>query len=127
MTTSILEDTKKVLGIDKDAIEFDTDIVMHVNTAFFQLMQLGVGPKHGFTITDETQKWDDFFQGRKDLEAVKSYIFVVVRLVFDRPETSYGIQALEKMRDEWAWRLEIQRREIWDDLGSRNADQWPLP
>ena len=110
MTTSILEDTKKVLGIDSDAPEFDTDIVMHVNTAFFQLMQLGVGPRTGFTITDDMTTWDDFFQGRKDLEAVKSYIFVVVRLVFDRPETSYGIQALEKMRDEWAWRLEMQRR-----------------
>ena len=110
MTTSILEDTKKVLGIDSDAPEFDTDIVMHVNTAFFQLMQLGVGPRTGFTIADEMATWDDFFQGRKDLEAVKSYIFVVVRLVFDRPETSYGIQALEKMRDEWSWRLEMQRR-----------------
>lgn len=115
MTTSILDDTKKVLGIDSEATEFDTDVIMHVNTAFFQLMQLGVGPENGFTIADELATWDEFFQGRKDLEAAKSYIFVVVRLVFDRPETSYGIQALQDMRDEWAWRLEYQRREEQDE------------
>ena len=108
---SILADTKQVLGIHESFSEFDTDVIMHINTAFFQLMQLGVGPKGGFTIAGTEEKWDDFMGGRTDLMAVKSYVFVVVRLVFDRPETSYGIKALEAQRDEWAWRLEIQRRE----------------
>lgn len=108
---SILADTKKVLGIHESFTEFDTDVIMHINTAFFQLMQLGVGPKGGFSITGTTETWETFMGGRTDLMAVKSYVFVVVRLVFDRPETSYGIKALEAQRDEWAWRLEIQRRE----------------
>lgn len=113
MTNSILEDTKKVLGIDSDATEFDTDIIMHINSAFFLLNDLGVGVS-GFSISDELPTWEDFLGPRTDLEIVKSYVFVTVRLVFDRPETSYGIQALERMRDEWGWRLELRRREPLD-------------
>ena len=108
-STSILLDTKKVLGVDADYDVFDTDIIMHINSAFFLLMQLGVGPNSGFSIEDDSTTWTDFLGTRGDLNIIKSYIFVVVRLAFDRPETSYGIQALERMRDEWAWRLEIQR------------------
>ena len=111
MDGSILNDTKQVLGVDKDYDVFDVDILMHINTAFFQLMQIGLGPKQGFQVKDQETSWDDFFEGRTDLAAAKSYVFVVVRLAFDRPETSYGIKALESMRDEWAWRLELQGRQ----------------
>lgn len=113
MVTSILTDTKKVLGVDEEATEFDTDIIMHINSAFFLLNDLGVGVS-GFSISDELPTWEDFLGSRTDLEIVKSYVFVVVRLAFDRPETSYGIQALERMRDEWGWRLELRRREPLD-------------
>lgn len=110
MASSILNDTKKALGVDEDATEFDTDIIMHINSAFFLLNDMGVGVT-GFNIEDSMAVWEDFLGERKDLSIVKSYVYVVVRLVFDRPETSYGIQALERMRDEWAWRLELRRRE----------------
>lgn len=110
---TVLMDTKKALGVDEESKDFDIDILMHINTAFFLLMQLGLGPEEGFEATESTT-WNDYFKDRTDLFAVKSYIFVVVRLAFDRPETSYGIQALERMRDEWAWRLEFQRRELND-------------
>lgn len=107
----ILDDIKQVLGVHKDAKEFDIDIVMAANSAFFNLMQIGVGPVGGFEISAEgDEKWVDFLGSRKDLNAVKSYVFIVARLLFDRPESSYGIQSLERMRDEWAWRLEVQRR-----------------
>lgn len=111
MSTSILDDIKKVLGVHAEVDAFDTDIIMHINTAFFQLNQLGVGPSQTFSIQDSVTVWEEFFEGRGDLNAVKSYIMIVVRLLFDRPETSYGIQALERQRDEFAWRLEIQRLE----------------
>ena len=110
MASSILNDTKKALGVDEEATEFDTDIIMHINSAFFLLNDMGVGVR-GFAIEDSMAVWEDFLGSRTDLSIVKSYVYVVVRLVFDRPETSYGIQALERMRDEWAWRLELRRRE----------------
>ena len=108
--TSILDDTKQVLGIHEANRDFDTDIVMAINSALFTLGQLGIGDPKGFEITDQTEDWTAIFGDRKDLNAVKSYIFVSVRLLFDRPESSYGVQALEKMRDEWTWRLEYQSR-----------------
>lgn len=107
---SILNDVKQAVGVAKDNTVFDTDIVMAINTALFNLMQLGVGPEEGLAIEDKTSGWAELYGVRKDLQSVKSYVYVVVRLLFDRPETSYGIQALERMRDEWAWRIEIQSR-----------------
>lgn len=108
MEKSILKSVKKVLGLHEDYDAFDVDIVMHINTAFFTLNQLGVGPEGGFEIKDASLKWEDFLGSEKDLNAVQSYVFVRVRLLFDRPETSYGIQALERQANELEWRLEVQ-------------------
>lgn len=108
---SILDSVKKVVGIDASYDAFDIDLIMHINSAFFTLNQLGVGPEEGFRIEGREDQWADFLGSSIDLEIVKSYVYVTVRLIFDRPETSYGIQALERMRDEWAWRLEVQQRQ----------------
>lgn len=108
MEDSILKSVKKVLGLHEDYDAFDIDVIMHINTAFFTLNQLGVGPEGGFEISDHTKKWSDFLGSDRDLNAVQSYVFVRVRLLFDRPETSYGIQALERQANELEWRLEVQ-------------------
>lgn len=108
---SILNSVKKVIGIDKDYEAFDIDILMHINTAFFTLMQLGVGPDEGFRIEDADTTWTEYLGSDLNLEAVKSYVFVRVRLLFDRPETSYGIQALERQVNELEWRLEVEAGE----------------
>lgn len=105
---SILNSVKKVLGIHEEYKAFDTDVIMHINTAFFLLNQLGVGPKEGYRIEDESANWVDYTGSSLNLEAVRSYIFVRVRLLFDRPETSYGIQALERQAKEFEWRLSVQ-------------------
>lgn len=105
---SILNSVKKVVGIHEEYDAFDVDIIMHINTAFMYLNQLGVGPEEGFTIEGDGEQWDEILEGRKDLEAIRSYVFVRVRLLFDRPETSYGIQALERQAKEIEWRLTVQ-------------------
>lgn len=105
---SILNSVKKVIGLHEEYTPFDVDIIMHINTAFFTLHQLGVGPDGGYSIQDDKAKWSDYLGSEKDLEAVRSYVYVRVRLLFDRPETSYGIQALERQANELEWRLEVQ-------------------
>lgn len=110
MDKSILIETKKVLGVHEEAGEFDIDIIMHINSAFFMLNQGGIGPEDGFSIQGPTETWSEFIGPRSDLQIVKSFVFVFVRLLFDRPPTSYGVQALERQRDEMLWRLEIQRQ-----------------
>ena len=46
MGNSILITIKKLLGIDPDNKDFDTDIISHINSVFMILYQLGVGYHH---------------------------------------------------------------------------------
>lgn len=116
METSILTSTKKILGISEDYTVWDLDIITHINTAFSTLTQLGVGPASGFSIEDENPTWDDFF-GEDDLDhSVKTYVFLKVRQLFDPPQTSYQIGAMERQITELEWRLNTRREETeWVD------------
>jgi hypothetical protein len=117
MEQSILTSTKKILGIAEDYTVFDLDIITHINTAFSTLTQLGVGPANGFMIESSEEKWTDFIADN-DLQynAVKSYVFLRVRHLFDPPTTSYLIAASEKQMQELEWRLNVHREETgWED------------
>lgn len=104
---SILKQTKKVLGVPEDYDVFDTDILMHINTAFATLHQLGVGPVNGFMITDDATTWDNYTDADLNLNSVKSYIFLRVKLLFDPPPTSFAIEALQTQIKEFEWRLNV--------------------
>lgn len=104
---SILTSIKKLLGIEEEYTHFDTDIIMHINTVFMTLQQLGVGPKNGFTITDKESTWNEFF-GPEQLEAAKTYVYLKVRLLFDPPSNSFLVDALERHAKEIEWRLQVQ-------------------
>lgn len=108
METSILTSIKKLLGIEEDYTHFDTDIVMHINSAFMSLNQLGVGPTAGFRIEDKEAEWSEFVGERLDLESVKSYVYLKTRLVFDPPQTSFLIDAIKDQIKELEWRLNVQ-------------------
>lgn len=111
MEQSILTSTKKILGISDDYIVFDLDIITHINTAFSILTQLGVGPAAGFMIEDETAVWNDFdpIEDAFNFNAVKSYVFLKVRQLFDPPATSYLITAVDQQVKELEWRLNTYR------------------
>ena len=105
-TTSILRSTKKALGLSDDYTVFDVDVIMHINTVFAFLNQLGVGPEEGFSIEDDTAVWEDFTTDVR-LNAVKSYVYLRVKLLFDPPATSFAISAFEKQVSEMEWRLNM--------------------
>lgn len=104
---SILGSIKKLLGITEVYNVFDKDLVMHINSVFFVLTQLGVGPEEGFTIQDETAVWDDFIPCGANLEAVKSYVYLKVRLLFDPPQSSALTEAINRQISEFEWRLNV--------------------
>lgn len=104
---SILGSIKKLLGITEVYDVFDKDLVMHINSVFFVLTQLGVGPAEGFTIQDETAVWDDFIPCGANLEAVKSYVYLKVRLLFDPPQSSALTEAINRQTSEFEWRLNV--------------------
>lgn len=104
---SILTSIKKLLGITEDYTHFDTDIVMHINSVFSILTQLGVGPPEGFYIQDKTTIWYEYISDPNKIEMVKSYMYLKVRLLFDPPSSSSVIEAFNKQISEFEWRLNV--------------------
>lgn len=106
---SILTSIKKMLGIDVEYTHFDADIIMHINSVFMILNQLGVGPAEGFTIQDETSVWSDFVSDETpvQLEAIKSYVYLKVKLLFDPPLSSSVIESYNRQIAEFEWRLNV--------------------
>lgn len=72
------------------------------------LNQLGVGPTDGFYVTGKEEKWMDFIYDRKDLEAVKSYVYLKTRLLFDPPSNAFLVEAIERQIKEFEWRVNNQ-------------------
>lgn len=110
MTESILDSTKKVLGIEPDYTAFDPDILMHINSVFSVLHQLGIGPSEGFVITDNGPIWSDFVTDDRQ-NSVKTYVYLRVRLLFDPPTTSFHQAALKEQYQELEWRLNVASEE----------------
>ena len=105
---NILSSIKKLLGIPTEETAFDSDIIMHINSVFMILNQLGIGPTDGFTISDDYALWSDFIPEGQNLELVKSYMYMKVRLMFDPPSSSAVLSAMEKSINEFEWRLNVQ-------------------
>lgn len=103
---SILISIKKMLGLSEDYRQFDDDIIMHINTVFLNLTQLGVGPEAGFIIEDDSAYWSDFIDiENPQLHAVKTYMYLKVKLVFDPPLSSAVIESMKNQIAELEWRL----------------------
>lgn len=102
---SILTSIKKMLGPSFDDDHFDPDIIMHINTTFFTLRDLGVGPAEGFFIEDASTTWSEFLDDSVACNAVKTYMYAKVKLVFDPPQNASHIKCLENIVSEYEWRL----------------------
>lgn len=113
MEESIFKSVKKVLGLADDYTAFDQDILMHINSTFAVLQQLGIGPEAGFSIEDDDPVWSDFIGvDANHYQMVKSYIPLKVRMLFDPPTTSFAITAVEKQISEYEWRMGVVRDEV---------------
>lgn len=108
MEESILNSIKKMLGLSKEYEAFDTDIIIHINSVFMILNQLGVGPKECYKIEDSNATWKDFLAEKVDLESVKTYIYLKVRLVFDPPLNASVIETMKQTINELEWRLNVE-------------------
>lgn len=108
VTNSVLNETKKLLGLTEDYKAFDPDVMLHINSAFSTLHQLGVGPSEGFMIFSEATTWSTFLGAdEKHLNAVKTYVYLRVRLLFDPPGTAYLVNAIQDQIKELEWRLNV--------------------
>lgn len=113
MTESILTSIKKLLGIDESYTHFDSDLIMHINSVFSILTQLGVGPPDGFSITGNSEEWNDFIaKENHNLSLVKSYMHLKVKLLFDPPLSSAVIESINKQVSEFEWRLNVAAESV---------------
>lgn len=118
---SILTTVKQALGLAADYTAFDNELIMHINSVLADLNQLGFGPDGGFEIEDATKNWSDFLVVDFTAEtlapeprynAVKSYMYLRVRMLFDPPTVGYQIDAMQKLLDRAEWRINIAREDI---------------
>lgn len=105
--SNILNTVKRAIGVIESYEPFDMQILLHINSCFTILNQLGVGPKDLF-IADESSVWSDFLVGNSEqLELVKSYIYLKVKMLFDPPSSSFVLESMQKQAEQYEWRLNV--------------------
>lgn len=124
---SILEDVKKVVGVDRDYDVFDQDLILYINGAFATLHQLGVGPEDGFTVTTPADEWTSFVTDEPILNMVKPFVSFTVRLAFDPPTTSFAIDAIKKTIEEYVWRFSVMQSTTPKGKDSLHGQYEPAP
>lgn len=121
-TESVLTSIKKMLGIVEEYEHFDADLIMHINSVFSILTQLGVGPSKGFMIQDKSAAWGDFISDETQFMLVKSYMNLKVKLLFDPPLGSAVIDCYNKQISEYEWRLNVMAEN--SEGASENYEQY---
>lgn len=113
MDNSILNTVKKAVGLMPKYDAFDDTLIMHINSVFMILSQVGVGPAKGFRIEDDTAEWSDFLSNEDgNYESIKSYVCMKVRLLFDPPSSSTHMECIKQLVSELEWRLNIEAEEL---------------
>ena len=107
MTDSIFSSVKKVVGLLGDDGSFDEDILLHINSVVSTLRQLGLSIPADFYVRDDVQTWQNLLGEFRDLDLVKSYMVMKVRLMFDPPSSSFGLASMKEMITELEWRINV--------------------
>ncbi len=104
-SNEILTDIKQRLNIESSTTEFDTDVIFEINSAFFVLNSLGIGPEEPFSV-DEDTTWDSF-ETSVPLSTVGEYIYLKSKLVFDPPPSTSVQQSYQNRLDEIAFYMNV--------------------
>ena len=107
MADSIFNSVKKVVGLLGDDGSFDEDVLLHINSVVSTLRQLGLSIPADFYVRDDVQTWQNLLGEFRDLDLVKSYMTMKVRLMFDPPSSSFGLKSMEEMAKEYEWRINV--------------------
>lgn len=119
---SILASVKAILGIPAEDTFFNGTLVMHINTVFNILAQLGCSPAIGFAITGPTETWHDMNPTDPEtLNLIKTYLGEKVRSIFDPPANGTVSGALDRQLAELEWRINAQFDPV---IAEQNDDYW---
>ena len=109
MFTSILDTMKTSMNVPLDDDGYDEELLMHINSIFFKLNQLGVGPDTPFTIEDSSSEWTDFIEDIESIAMVKTYMHLALKMLFDPPSNSSLATAMKDQIAEYEWRMNVAR------------------
>lgn len=109
ITRSILKDVRIAVGLDENASDFDTDLLMHINNAIGKLNQNGVG--NFIVVKNEQSTWQDLqnpsqTEGNKFFQMIPLFIAVSTKIIFDPPPPS-TVPYYENSIQDTLWRLKI--------------------
>ena len=104
---SILTSIKKLMGLTEEYDAFDQDILILINSVLFELEQIGVKAKDGFSLTDKTVVWSDYSDDDRLLNALKPYIYMKTKLTFDPPTSSGALESMNRIIDRFEWRINL--------------------
>ena len=104
---SILTTVKEMLGITEEYTHFDVDIIAHINTVLAILSQIGLTTTNGFSIKDEDASWNSIILPGTNLEMVKTYVYMKVKLIFDPPQSSGAVESMKQLISEMEWRISV--------------------
>lgn len=105
---SILTNIKLMLGIPAEYTHFDKQITEHINSVFMTLEQLGIAINEPGAISSEMNTWAELFGDFKNMSAIKTYVGLQVRLLFDPPASSTVLDSINRKISELEWRLNLQ-------------------
>ena len=108
MDESILTTIKSMLNIDSNITDFDSDLIVLINSSLSTLFQLGIGEGKPFRISGSSEKWEQLLDKEEYLELVKETIYLDVRIVFDPPSSSIVMETMKEIRKESQWRIAAQ-------------------
>ena len=94
MAESILESIKTDLAVCYD--EFDSELIMYINSAIAELTLAGVGPKSGFRITGSTETWTQLTEDKTVHSLCEQFIHLKTKLMWDSPNNSFATSAIEQ-------------------------------
>lgn len=108
MSESILDSVKHAIGgMTSEYTVFDDDVIMHINSSFATLWEIGVGPKTGFAITDASAEWSDYVPEGPVQAMAKEYVTKKAQLYFDPPQSGTLVDVINRQLDELTFRLNV--------------------
>lgn len=113
VTKSILQDIRVAVGLDASTSDYDTDLLMHINSAIGKLNQNGVG--NFLVVNDDITTWGDLqnpdqVEGNKYFQMVPLFVSLSTKLIFDPPPPS-AVQYHQMNIDQTLWRLKLAYEE----------------
>ena len=105
MTGSILFDVRQMCDVPEGDDSFDGQLIPLINTYLFRSAQYKK-KKKGFMISGPNESWLDFIgDNAENYAAIKNYISIRVKLIFDPPDNSALLSALKEEAKELEWCL----------------------